>query len=139
MNKLILDIKKHPISYVVATLVAFLVGFTFFALFYFWFGKFSIVGAINGTGVAGVVLVASFGLTWVSKEGAFDIVTYGFRQMFTSMFGHKANMYNDFVEYKEQKNIKREQAGLYYFSLLFVGLLHFIAFGVLEIVFHVLY
>ena len=139
MKKLFLDIKKRPISYVVATIVAFLVGFTFFALFYFWFRKFTIIGAIDGTGVAGAVLVGSYILSWVAGQGAFDFVTYGFRQTFTSMFARKANKYNDFAEYREQKNIKREQAGYYNVSLLVVGLLHFIAFGVLEIIFHVLY
>ena len=139
MKKLFLDIHKHPVSYIVATIVAFLIGFTFFALFYFWFGKFTIIGAINGTSVGGAVLVGSCILTWVTREGAFDFLTYGFKQMFTSMFGRQANKYNDFVEYKEQKNIKREAAGYYYLSLLVVGLLHFIAFGVLEIVYHSLY
>ena len=139
MKKLFLDIRKHSISYIVGTLVALAVGFSLFAIFYFWFTPFTMVGAINGTGVAGAVLVAFFGLAWVSRQGAFDTLSYGFSQMFASMFNKQANRYNDMVEYKEQKNISRAQSSMYYFTFLLVGFLHFIAFAILEIILHTLY
>lgn len=139
MKKLFLDIKKHPISYIVGTLVSFAIGFTVFAIFYFWLGAFSIVGAINGTGVSGAALVAFFGLAFVARHGAFDTISYGFNQMFASMFNKQANRYNDMVEYKEQKNTSRAQSSMYYFTFLFVGFLHFLAFAILEIILHTLY
>ena len=139
MKKLFLDIKKHPLAHIICSIVSLAIGFTVFALFYFWIRKFSIVGAVDGTGVAGAALIGVFGLAWLSRQGTFDFMTYGFNQALASMFNKQANKYHDMVEYKEQKNISREQSGLYYFSFLFVGLLHLIAFGVLEIILHTLY
>ena len=139
MKKLFLDIKKHPKSHVITAIIAALVGFGFYCIFYFWLGKMSLVGAINGTGVAGAVLVASFVFTWLTRNGAFDTISYGFNQMFASMFGRQANKYNDMVDYKEQKNTKRESASMAHVAILTVGILYFIAFGVLEIVLHSLY
>lgn len=139
MKKLIQNIKKYPISYLVTTLIGLAVGFVFFALFFFWLRGISIVGAIDGTGVAGAVLLGVFGLVWLSRNGAFDTMSYGFSQMFASMFGRKANKYNDFSEYKEQKNTKREVGSLSYIALAFDGFLYLIAFAVLEIVLHTLY
>ena len=139
MKKLFLDIRKHPLSYVIASIISIVVGFGIFCIFYFWIGLSSLVGAINGTGVAGAALVAAFGLSWLSRQGAFDTISYGFSQMFASMFNKQANRYNDMVEYKEQKNISRENSGLYHFAILFIGLLYFIAFAILEIYLHTLY
>ena len=139
MKKLFLDIRKHPMSYVITSVISLAVGFLFFCIFYFWLGQSSLVGALNGTGVAGAVLIAVFGLAWLSRNGAFDTISYGFNQMFASMFNKEANRYNDMVEYKEEKNKKREVSGLYYFAFLFVGILYLFAFAGLEIYFHVLY
>ena len=139
MKKLFLDIKKHPVSYIVATIVSIVVGFGVFCIFYFWLGQQSMVGAINGTGVAGAVLISVFGLSWLARNGAFDTISYGFTQMFASMFNKEANRYNDMVEYKEQKNISRANSSMYHFAILLIGVLYLIAFAVLEIYFHVLY
>ena len=139
MKKLFLDIKKHPVAYIVASIVSIVVGFAIFCIFFFWLGLQSIVGAINGTGVAGAVLIAIFGLSWLARNGAFDTISYGFSQMFASMFNKQANRYNDMVDYKEQKNISRANSAMYHFAILLVGILYLVAFSVLEIYFHVLY
>ena len=139
MKKLIESFKKHRKAFIITSIVALVIGLTIFLVFYFALNKQSFIGLLNGTGVAGVVLVCFFGLAWLSRAGAFDTISYGFGQMFTSMFARKANKYNDFADYKEQKNTKREVASLAYFSYLFVGVLFLIAFGILEIVFHSLY
>lgn len=138
MKKLILSIKKHPTAFLVTTIISLVIGLTIFLLFYILFGQYSMVGAINGTGVAAAILLAVFGLAFVSRNGAFDTLSYGFNQMFASMFGRKANKYNDMMEYKEDKMQKRETASLAYLCFLFVSILFFIAFGILEIIFHVL-
>lgn len=139
MKKLIENFKKYRIAFIVTSIVALAIGTTIFFVFYFALNKQTFIGALNGTGVAGVVLVSFFVLAWLSRAGAFDTISYGFGQMFTSMFARKANKYNDFADYKEQKNTKREVDSLSYFSYLFVGVLFLIAFGILEIIFHSLY
>lgn len=139
MKKLILSLKKYPKAFIISSIVGVIIGFVVFCIFYFVLSKMTIVGAINGTSVAGAVLIATFGLVWLSRNGAFDTMSYGFKQMFTSMFNREANRYNNFAEYKEDKNAKREVASLSYFSFLAVSLLFFIAFAVLEIVYHIQY
>lgn len=139
MKKLFENIKKYPKIYVITLLIGIVIGFGIFCIFFFWFGKQKIIGALNGTGIAGAALVAFFGFGWLAKNGAFDTLSYGFTQMFSSMFGKKANKYNDMVDYKEQKNAKREIGPTAYFSFLLVGLLYLIAFAVLEILYHTIF
>ena len=139
MKKLFLDIKKHPLAYILALVISIVVGFGIFCIFYFWLRQQTIVGAIDGTGVAGAFLIAAFCLSWLARNGAFDTISYGFNQMFASMFNKEANRYNDMVEYKEQKNISRANSSMYHFAILLIGVLYLIAFAVLEIYFHVLY
>lgn len=138
MKKLIESMKKHPVAFVVTTLIAFAIGTTVFLLFFILFGQYSMVGAINGTGVAFAVLLSVFAFVWLSRSGTFDTMSYGFNQMFASMFGRRANKYNDLMQYKEEKNQKREAASLSYFSFLAVAILFALAFAVLEILLHVL-
>ena len=139
MKSLILNIKKYPRLYLITLVIGLVLGFGIFCIFYFWFSHQKIIGALNGTGVAGAILLAFFGFGWLARNGAFDTISYGFNQMFSSMFGRKANKYNDMVDYKEQKNTKREAGPTAYVSFLFSGLLYLIAFSVLEIVYHILY
>ena len=136
MKNLFLSLKKHWKSFLITGIVDLVIGMTIFLVFYFAINKQTMVGALNGTGVAGAALVGVFALAWLARNGAFDTMSYGFNQMITSMFGRKANKFNDFADYKEQKNTKREIASLAYFSHLFVAILFFIAFGILEIVYH---
>ena len=139
MKKLFLDIRKHPLAYIIASLISIVFGFGVFCIFYFWLGQQSMVGATNGTGVAGAILVFAFGLSWLARNGAFDTISYGFSQMFASMFNKQANRYNDMVDYKEQKNISRANSSMHHFAILFVGILYLLAFAILEICFHILY
>lgn len=139
MRKLFISLRKYPKAFIITMIVGLLVGLTVFLIYYFAIFNQTIVGALNGTGVAGAVLVAAFVLAWLSRNGAFDTLSYGFGQMFTSMFARKANKYNDFADYKQQKNTKREVASMAYVTLLLDGFIYLIAFGILEIVFHTLY
>ena len=91
------------------------------------------VPALDGTGVAGVVLVSIGVLCLIARYGAFDTMSYGFKQMFASLFAKEANKYNDMSEYKEQKNTVRKVSSSYYYVIIFVGVLFLIAFLILEI------
>lgn len=139
MKKLLFSIRKNPKSFVISAIVASLVGLVVFSIFYFVLGKLSLVGAINGSGIAGAVLASFFVLAWLARNGAFDTMSYGFKQLFTSMFNREANKYNDFAEYKQDRNTKREAASLSYFSYLAVSIIFFITFAILEIVIHTQY
>ena len=139
MNKLIESIKRYPKSFIISGIIGVMIGFIVFAIFYFAIGGMTLIGAINGTGVGAVVVLAIFAFAWLGRNGAYDTMSYGFKQMFTSMFGKNANKYHDFNEYKNEKNAKREFANLSYFSYLAVSFLYAIPFAILEILLHTQY
>lgn len=136
MSKFIVSLKKHRKAFMIYGLIDIVVGLSIFLVFYFAINVKTFIGAIDGTGVAGAILFALFVFAWLNRNGAFDTMSYGFSQLFSSMFGKKANKYNDFAGYKENKNTKREAASYAYFMHLFISLLFFIAFAVLEIIYH---
>lgn len=135
MSKFVDSIKKHRKAYLIYGLIDIVIGTTIFLVMYLAINK-TFIGAIDGTGVAGAILFALFVFVWLSRNGSFDTMSYGFSQLFSSMFGKKANKYNDFAGYKQDKNTKREIASYAYFMHLFVSLLFLIAFAVLEIIYH---
>ena len=136
MSKFSESIKKHYKLFLLVGAIDIVVGLAIFFVFYFAINVRTIIGAIDGTGIAGAVILSLFIFSWLGRNGAFDTMSYGFSQMFASMFGKQANKYNDFVGYKEQKNAKRQAGSYAYFMHLFVSLLFFIAFAVLEIIYH---
>ena len=133
MKKLFANIVKYFKVYLIVFLISVAIGLGIFLTFYFVQNQ-TLVGAINGTGVSFISLFGIATLIWIGNHGAFDSMSYGFKQMFTSMFNKSANKYNDFATYKEETNEKRKQSPKFYFVMLFVSILFLIAFGVLEIV-----
>lgn len=133
MKKLIENIKKYPRTYLIISLVSIVVGVIIFLLF-FYLNYQSLVDAINGVTVAGIVLLSAGLLSLLARFGAYDTFSYGFSQMFASFFNRQANKYNDMVDYKEKKDASRKAGTYYYVPLIVIGLLFFIALIVLEIV-----
>ena len=133
MRKFFGNIRIHFKAYLITFIVSLAIGLGIF--FGFLFGHTTrYIGALDGTGVASIALGGVSALLWIGKLGAFDSMSYGFKQMFTSMFNKSANKYNDFASYKEDKYAQRKASSKYYFVSLFVALLFLIAFIVLEIV-----
>lgn len=132
MKKIIENIRKFLKIYVITFLISSLIGLGIFLTFYFVEGQ-TMTGSINGTGVAFISLLGIGILLWIGHLGAFDTMSYGFKQMFTSMFNKEANKYNDFVAYKDDKNSKRKVSSKYYFVMMFVSIIFLIAFIALEI------
>lgn len=135
MSKFSDNFKRFKWHYIIAGLIAFLLGSLAFLLFFFLVDK-DMISAINGVTISAVSLLAIGGFIWLSSQGTFDLLAYGFKQMFTSMFNKNANKYHDYADYHEQKNIARVSMPKTYFSFLFVGLLFGIALAVLEIIYH---
>lgn len=133
MNKF----KEHMIKFKKAYLLSFgissVAGVAVFLIFYFTSGQ-TLLGALNGTGVAGVLLLGAGGLCLLARLGAFDTMSYGFRQWFSAMFAREANKYNNMSDYKDQKTKERAKASYYYYVIMIVSLFFFIAFIILEIV-----
>lgn len=131
MQKIKEDILKNLKVYIIALIISLLIGLGLFLTF-FLLNK-GIAGAIDGTGIPGAILLGVGLLCWIGRLGTFDSMSYGFSQMFTSMFGRKANKYHDFNAYVDDKRVKRKSASHYYFVIMIVGALFLIALGVLMI------
>ena len=133
MKKIIDNIRKYFITYLITFIVSSLIGIGIFLTFYF-VQEQSLIGSINGTSIAFATLFGVSILLWLGRLGAFDTMSYGFKQMFASMFAKNPNKYNDFVSYKDEKNMKRSASAKLYFVMMFVSFIFLIAFLVLEIV-----
>ena len=92
------------------------------------------ISAINGVSIAAIVLLGVGGLIFVSFEGFFDIFSFGFKQLGTSMFGKKGNETKDFAGYKEQNRIKREEQPKIFLPIIIAGLVFLLAMIVLRII-----
>ncbi len=136
MGKFKENFKKNIKAYIITAIVAFVIGAIIFILYFFLTYK-DLHSALNGVSIAGIALVGIGGLMWVAGEGTFDSMSYGFKQMFTSAFNKKANKYNDFYAYKEDKRIKRETAPKVFLSFFAAASLFILAIIVLEILYHV--
>lgn len=90
--------------------------------------------AINGSSISAVILLGLGGLMFVANEGFFDIFSYGFKQVGSSLFGKKPNENNDFAGYKEQGKIKRESKPKIFISILISGIVFLVTMIVLRVI-----
>ena len=128
-----IEFKKNFKSYLFAFILSKVIGVTIF-LIYFILNKFTMYASINGTSLAAIVLISISGLMFVSYEGFFDIFSFGFKQLGSSMFGKKGNETKDFAGYKEQKRVSREESPKFFLSILASGLIFLVAMVVLRII-----
>ena len=132
MKKIIANILKFKRTYILSTVISAIFGVAVFMLFYFLRGQ-ALVAAIDGCTISAVVLAGVGLLCLVARLGAFDTMSYGFRQMFSSLFAKEANKYNDMVDYKEQKNIARSSSSYYFVPMFVVAFIFVIVLIALEI------
>ena len=132
MGKFVYHVRKHLKVYSITAIISLIVGVTVFLLFYYLRNQ-TLIAAIDGTSMAGVILLSAGAFCLLARLGAFDTLNYGFKQMFASMFAKEANKYNDMSSYKEEKNKSRKSGSYYYVIMMIVSLLFFIAFAILEI------
>lgn len=127
-NKFILNFKKYFISYLISFIIGIFVGAIIFVLMFFAGPNvMTFVGALDGLSVATLSLLGVGGLMFVAHEGMFDSLTYGFNQLTTSMFNKKANRYNDYPTYLENKRTSRKSSANYFASILFSSIPYLIA------------
>ena len=117
--------------YIISGIISLLSGVFIFILLFLILKR----PAMDGTAFASILLISSAILIWVSREGFFDIFSYGFRQFSSSVFSKKPNQFNDFSSYKEYKFEIRDKRSKYYLSMALVGTLFLIATLVLYIIY----
>ena len=132
MQKIIENIRKYKTAYLISLVVSLVVGVAIFLVFYF-VQQGTMVAYLNGTGVSFGALFGIGTLLWLAKAGAFDTLSYGFNQMFTSMFAKEANKYHDLVAYKEDKNQQRRFSANIHYVVWIVSFFFLVAFIVLLI------
>ena len=105
--------RKFWKNYLITFVVSLAIGVGIFCA-YFFSNTRNLIFASNGTALAGVILICLGGLCFVAYEGFFDFFSYGFKQLFSSIFGRIPNENNDFAGYKESKNLVRVKRSKYF-------------------------
>lgn len=138
MKRAFHQIRKHWVTNLVAAIISLGVFAGIFCWVFFSRYNEQIVAAVDGA-TFGTMAVLLFGLlSWVAHLGAFDMVAFGFKQLFSSLFAKKANRDGQFPDYKQAKTEKRINSSYAFVSIIFVGLLCSISIIVLEIIYHVM-
>lgn len=122
-------------SFIVTFLVGLIIGGVIFCLYFFIKGM-TLINAINACSISGVSLFGVALIVIITRLGAFDTFSYGFKQMLSSMFGRDPNVYNSLADYKLEKYDQRKKKKASYIMFFLDGLLFFLAVIVLEIILH---
>ena len=121
--------KVHIITSIIFTIIGAGIFLAFFL------PNKTMYSALNGTAFSGIILLSFGGLSWVAREGFFDFASYGFKQLGNMIFGRKANAYNDYPSYRDFKNERRKNSSHFYVSILIIGALFLIAYGILRLIY----
>ena len=136
MKKAFEQIKKYWKVNLITLIVSLVVGAGIFCLMFFLRNQ-TIIAAVDGAALATVVVLFFGLLMLVSHLGAFDMFTFGFKQLGTMIFAKDARKEGPYYEYRENKKEKRQNSSFVFVTVIFAGLLLSIALIVLEIVYHV--
>ena len=128
-----LNFRKYLNIYLISALISLVIGAVIFVI-YFFSNDRTMYAAINGSSLAAVILLSLGGLMFVAGEGFFDIFSYGFKQVGSSLFSKKPNENNDFASYKEASRTKREDKPKIFLGIIISGLICLIAMIVLRII-----
>ena len=125
---------KYRKANLITLFISIVIGTGIFLLFYFTQGG-NLYASVNAALITAGILLGVGGLIWVTFQGLFDMVSYGFRQLGHSMFNrHNPAKYDDFPDYKHQMNVKRSDTPDIYLPILVVGVAYLIATIVFRII-----
>ena len=138
MKKVLQQIRIHWVINLITLLVSLAVGVGIFLAFFLTRDK-TIIAAIDGVAVGGMVVLVSGLLYWFSYLGAFDFVAFGFKQFGAMLFAKNPRKAGYFYDYQEEKRQKRLNSSYNFFAIMAAGLLILLALLVLEIVYKINY
>lgn len=129
MKQFFLDFKKYLVVYIVALVVSIIAGTLAFVLYYVLSDmKYTFIGIINGFTISFGLLMGLGLFGYVARQGFFDLLIYGFKQVGSSIFNRKeANKFRDYPEYKENVNVSRSSSPSIYMIMILTSLLFGIA------------
>ena len=134
MKKAFTQIKKYWLINLITFILSLLMGGGIFCLFFFLRNQ-TIMAAVDGAAIGGMVVLFLGLLMWVAHLGAFDTFAFGFKQLGSMLFAKDARREGTFQEYKENKAAKRDNSSYNFVMVIFAGLLLSISIIVLEIIY----
>ena len=93
----------------------------------FGFNGWTLMGAMDGTFVAGCIGVGIAGLTYAANDGTFDVFPVGFANMIGSFKKEVEKRYDGVYQYREIKAAKRKSRRFIPLFYLAAGLIYLIA------------
>lgn len=115
--------------YIISGIISLIIGAGLTCAIFFGFKR----SLSDGFSISAVLLISAGLLIWVSREGFFDLLTYGFRQLGSQLFSKKPNEYNNFAEYKQVYNEYREKRSKYFISVILIGAIFLIVTIILSV------
>lgn len=119
--------------YFIVSAISLIIGAGVFCLVFFLKDQ-SLMAACNGTSLAGIVLIFLGVISLVNRLGAFDTISFGFRQMGASMFAKDPRSAGNFTDYKEYKNEIRKTRSKGFIAMFCVGVVFMLVYIVLQII-----
>ncbi len=135
MKKVFAQIRKYWLTNLITFLVSIAVGVGIFCAVFFSRTQ-SMIDAIDGATLGGLIVLLFGLLMMVSHFGAFDFVVFGFKQLFALMFSKDPKKNGEFVDYRDQMTEKRNASSYNFIATILAGLLLSISIIVLEIIYH---
>lgn len=135
MNKVFSQIKKYWLTNLITFLVSLAVGVGIFCIVFFTRAR-SMIDAIDGATLGGLIVLLFGLLMMVAHFGTFDFLVFGFKQLIALMFAKDPKKHGQFTDYRDGMTQKRDASSYNFIAVIFAGLLLSIAIIVLEIIYH---
>lgn len=135
MNKVFTQIKKYWLTNLITFLVSLAVGAGIFCIVFFTRTR-SMIDAIDGATLGGLIVLLFGLLMMVAHFGTFDFLVFGFKQLIALMFAKNPKKHGQFTDYRDEMTQKRDASSYNFIAVIFGGLLLSIAIIVLEIIYH---
>ena len=136
MKRAFEQVRKHWITNLVTFIISLMVAALIFCLMFFLRDR-SFSDAVSAVGMAAIVVLLLGLLFWMAHLGAFDMVSFGFKQMGSMLFAKDARRDGNYSDYRAEKAEKRDSSSYNFIAVIFAGILLVIALIVLEIVYNV--
>lgn len=129
--------RKHWIANLVTFIFSLIVATVIFLLMFFLRDR-NLASAVDGLGMAAMVVLLFGLLAWMAHLGAFDTIAFGFKQVGSMLFARNARRDGNYADYRSEKAEKRTSSAYSFISIIAAGVLLSIALLVLYIVYRVL-
>jgi len=106
MNKVFSQIKKYWLTNLITFLVSLAVGAGIFCIVFFTRTR-SMIDAIDGATLGGLIVLLFGLLMMVAHFGTFDFLVFGFKQLIALMFAKDPKKHGQFTDYRDEMTQKR--------------------------------